>query len=277
MKYKDLIEGTKLKKSLQNSLPPTYIMPTLQNNDAYRQYRHLIALAAVRAIKDNKNHMDPESTWGENQAVVCYSPADEETLLMANNLLGIPSISISSTSSRELETRNVQSPVRKFIDITEAYISKIAEEDHNNGTIAMLKLSEDSASKISEWCQRQGIECVDPSTLHCTVLYSRVPVEHLSILNDQPVSIEAKIKGWKRLGKALTLELDCSKIKRIHEWMREKGGTHDFPEYIPHLSLNYNWEEKELPNVDLANQPTLKFDRLDVEPINPTYSEDQDK
>lgn len=277
MKYKDLIEGTKLKKSLQSSLPPTYIMPTLQNNDAYRQYRHLIALASVRAIKDNSSHMDPESTWGENQAVVCYSPADEETLLMANNLLGIPSISISSTPSKELETRHVQSPVRKFIDIAESYVSKITELNHDNGTIAMLKLSEESASTLSDWCQRCGIECIDPTKFHCTVLYSRVPVEHLSILHEKPVNIEANVKGWKKLGKALTLELDCSKIEEIHDWMRQKGGTHDFPEYIPHLSLNYDWEHKEIPKVDLVNQPTLRFDRLKVEPINPNYSEDIDK
>jgi len=83
MKLIDLIESRKqapLNIELHNTMPPTFIMPSLQNNDSYMQYRYVIALAAARAIENGDVQMDQLSTWNENQAVVCYAPEEQERI-----------------------------------------------------------------------------------------------------------------------------------------------------------------------------------------------------
>jgi hypothetical protein len=122
MKIKDILEGYEIRNGLKFTLPPTYIMTDLPNNDAYRQYRHLVALAAARANseKDTDTPMTDESAWGENQTVVCYVPEDYETLVLANKIMGVDKKALTATPSQEAPWRDVASPVRKFVDIIEA-------------------------------------------------------------------------------------------------------------------------------------------------------------
>ncbi len=120
MRYKDLLEGMKIRKGLQFTLPPTYVMPDLPNNDSYKQYRHLVALAAARAAKDEDATVDDEMAWGQDQSVVCYTTADQETLRLANEIMGVSSVALSSTPSQESPHRNTVSPVRKFVDLSES-------------------------------------------------------------------------------------------------------------------------------------------------------------
>jgi len=119
-------------KKLARTLPPTYLMPTLQNNDAYRQYRHVVAMASARAMAENGDHMDPSSSWGENQSVVCYTEADKETLMMANEILGVTSIALTDEPSTESPLRNTVSPVRPFVDITESERMRSTIDSVNN-------------------------------------------------------------------------------------------------------------------------------------------------
>lgn len=84
------------------------------------QYRHVVAMAAARAMTENGDHMDPSSTWGENQAVVCYTDADRETLMLANQILGVTSITLTDEPSTESPLRNTVSPVRAFVDFNES-------------------------------------------------------------------------------------------------------------------------------------------------------------
>jgi hypothetical protein len=140
---------------------------------------------------------------------------------------------------------------------------------HEHGTIVLLELTEDSAASIGEWCRDHGIPCIDGKSLHCTVLFSRKPVEHLCELDGKPVRILGRIKSWKKLGEALTLELEAPMACKLHEWMISQGGTHDYPEYIAHTTVSYEWPTDELP-VD-SPRMVMEFDRLVVKPIDPKY------
>lgn len=141
---------------------------------------------------------------------------------------------------------------------------------HEHGTVSLLKMGQSSASSIGAWCREHGIPCIDEADLHCTVLFSRNPVEHLSKLDGNPIKAEARIKSWKKLGSALTLELESPLACKLHEWMRSMGGTHDYPEYIAHTSISYDWQQDDLP--EECPRMVLEFDRLVVKPINPKYA-----
>lgn len=283
MKLIDLLEnGTsyKIRADIQNSLPPTFVIPELQNSDAYRQYRHSVALAAARSTKDSNNHVDSEVAWGQDQSVICYTPEDIETLEIANKLMGVTSVPLTNTASKELNTRQTVSPVRKFVDFIQETViinnmNKI-DNPHTHGTISKLSLSSASADKLYNWCIKNNIECIAPEKFHCTVLFSRKPVTKLTALDHSNVNVTAKIKDWKVLGPALTLELESPSIVKLHKWMINQGGTHDYQEFIVHTSVTYNWSSSnQLPN----NLPDfdLTFDKLEVEAIDPAYAVESSK
>lgn len=120
MKLADLFENlhpAPLEPDLSSTLPPTFIMPQLQNTDTYVQYRYLVALGSAEAIKRGEIKMDQESTWNENTSVVCYTPAEEEIVRIANKHMGVSAKKISKSPSKEPKWVNTTSPVAKFKDI----------------------------------------------------------------------------------------------------------------------------------------------------------------
>lgn len=268
MLVKDLLEND-IRRELKFTLPPTYVMPELPNNDAYLQYRHMVALASARSMqaREGEQGMSEDSAWGENQAVVCYVPQDLETLELANKIMGVKKVPLTHTGSQESPLRQTVSPVRKFVDITESHVS------HPHGTIAKLVPSRESQENLAKWCNENRIPCIDPSKFHCTVLFSRKPVETLVELNGKKVRLATEIKGWKKLGdNVLTLELASPRISKIHEWMISRGGTHDYPQFIPHLTVCYEWNDDRVPDIG-APDMILEFDTLHVQPIDPKYAE----
>ena len=62
------------------SLPYTYMIPELKNQDFYELYRFGVAIADVRGEQstDNTNQYKPkfkaESDWGENQVISSFDP-----------------------------------------------------------------------------------------------------------------------------------------------------------------------------------------------------------
>lgn len=124
MRYADLLEkksGT-VRPGVKHVMSPTFVMPKLQNNDAYVQYRHSVALASARAAEEQEfgiDAMTASSAWGENLAVVCYTPEEEVTLNMANKIMNVGKDPLTYTPSQESPLVQKISPVRPFVDITE--------------------------------------------------------------------------------------------------------------------------------------------------------------
>lgn len=120
MRLRDLYEGlhaAPLRSDLTDTLPPTYVIPDLQNNDSYVQYRYLVALAAAEAIEKGEVGMAQESTWNEMTSVVCYTPAEEIIVKDANKHMGVFGKKISKTPSKEPTWVNTSSPVATFKDL----------------------------------------------------------------------------------------------------------------------------------------------------------------
>jgi len=274
MKLSDLFERYTLNPGAANPLPPTFVMPELPNNDAYRQYRHLVALAAARAQSSLPLHsrLTDESAWGENQAVVCYTPEDLKTLELANKIMGVTHQALTKSPSQEDPRRNTTSPVRAFVDIQENLLAD--GKSARSGTIALLKPSKSTAITIKNWCDSNNLPCLDPNRIHCTVLYSQNTVPELSNLDGQPMVVKGQPKSLRVFKKSLAMELECPDAKVLHRWMVSKGGSHSHMEFIPHVTLSYDWTAPELPPVPVPSNMPVVFTRLQVDTINPSYMEE---
>lgn len=104
------------------SLPSTYVIPDLQNQDFYEIYRFGLAIADVRGTsKDdgvqNQHRRDfqAESDWGEHQVVTSFDPDIGNLIdkaLKKVNKSGKKSV--STGSSEEIPRTDKQSPLKPF-------------------------------------------------------------------------------------------------------------------------------------------------------------------
>ena len=134
----------------------------------------------------------------------------------------------------------------------------------SNGTYAAFYMEPECAQKLYHWCKSHGVQCQAPSELHCTVMFSRKPVNGALQFNNLPIQTQAVVKGWKQLGNALTLELDFPVARRIFEGFIRIGASYDYDEYIPHTTVNLEYEG-ELP--DVIPDFILHYDHVVVEEL----------
>ena len=129
MRAKEFITETTLSKVHDGldlatmSLPNTYVIPELKNNDFYDLYRFGVAIAAVRGEGGNDNVQNKfkpdfraESSWGEHQVV--STEFDKElgnTIDQALKKVGKSGKKMVSTpGSDEMDDTLTQSPIRGF-------------------------------------------------------------------------------------------------------------------------------------------------------------------
>lgn len=108
------------------SLPNTYKLDQLKNNDFYPIYRFGVALADVRSHQADENpankglnpykpEFHAESSWGENQVVSGYDPKLKDIARKALQKIGKPGITtVSTPGSDEMLDTNKGSPLKAF-------------------------------------------------------------------------------------------------------------------------------------------------------------------
>jgi hypothetical protein len=105
------------------SLPNTYIIPELKNNDFYDLYRFGVAIAAVRGEQgQNDGVMDghepefrAESSWGEQQIVSSFDPNVGKVIDKALAKVGKRGKkSVSTPGSDEMDDTQLNSPIKAF-------------------------------------------------------------------------------------------------------------------------------------------------------------------
>ena len=104
------------------SLPNTYKMTQLKNNDFYPLYRFGVAIAAVRGESGDdhvengyKPNFKAESLWGEHQIVSSFDPNIGKVIDQALNKIHKPGKKIVSTpGSEEMKDTNKGSPIKPF-------------------------------------------------------------------------------------------------------------------------------------------------------------------
>ena len=105
------------------SLPNTYVIPDLKNNDFYDLYRFGVAIAAVRGeqghndgvMDGNEPEFRAESTWGEQQVVSSFDPNVGEVIDKALAKVGKSGKkSVSTPGSDEMDDTSTGSPLKPF-------------------------------------------------------------------------------------------------------------------------------------------------------------------
>jgi len=109
-----------------------------------------------------------------------------------------------------------------------------------------------NAADLIAWAKEQGFETTLPAEdMHVTVLYSRRPVDPMKIgeawSNEDDGGLLIKAGGPRaieRLGEdAVVLMFASDNLSWRHRQMVEAGGSHDFPDYTPHVTLTYSAPE----------------------------------
>lgn len=104
---------------------------------------------------------------------------------------------------------------------------------------------------VLAWAEAQGITISDPNSLHVTVTYSNGPVDWMKMGNDWGGpdgngDLVVADGGPRMLGQlgpnkdVLVLLFWSSSLAWRHEDMIRQGATWDWPEYQPHITLNYS-------------------------------------
>ena len=112
-----IIEQNNLPDRITKPLPATWVIPELQNQNAYLQYRFSVALAGAKAARNGDiPKMDKDSIWGENQLVSGYmNPGVEEDIDFALGELGLSGKKlVTSEKSEETSDTGITSPLKAF-------------------------------------------------------------------------------------------------------------------------------------------------------------------
>lgn len=97
---------------VERTLPATYVIPDLQNNDFYKQYRFGVALAGAKGAEQRKLDGVPdynkESSWGENEVLVSYTGDGLEEKFINDALR---QVGISGKAKRQISTTRSEEPL----------------------------------------------------------------------------------------------------------------------------------------------------------------------
>lgn len=107
----------KINTDIADTLPAAFKLPGFPNQDAYMQYRFGVAVAAAKHNKaeGGPNEFDPESAFGRDQTVVCYTEDDEEAMNAALALMARGgAVALSTNKSQEPAGIKKASPVKAF-------------------------------------------------------------------------------------------------------------------------------------------------------------------
>ena len=105
-----------------------------------------------------------------------------------------------------------------------------------------------NAAELIKWARDNGFTSTLPaSDLHVTILYSRTEVDPMKMGRDWSENEKGQIivrpggpRMVEKLGEsAVVLRFTSPDLEWRHRHMVEAGGSHDYPEYQPHVTLTY--------------------------------------
>lgn len=145
--------------------------------------------------------------------------------------------------------------------------------EHATGTYVNAKLSSVDKDALYKWVNENGISNpLDKSEYHVTIVYSKAPCPDAE---DYPFKfpIVGNITGWKifdaNIGRCLVATIQSEQLDTINSnLINHYGATSDFPTYIPHITVSYDYEG-ELPTDYPAWQ--VVFDAVQVKGLDPNW------
>ncbi len=103
-------------------------------------------------------------------------------------------------------------------------------------------LKPESAHRLHEWAESQGIKNVVPEELmHVTVAHSSVAVPDMQPLQDMlDIGPGRWLSTLGKDGKAIVMMFASPELQERFKQFKAAGATWDFPSYMPHITLSYD-------------------------------------
>lgn len=101
-----------------------------------------------------------------------------------------------------------------------------------------------NSAAIVKWAQSQGIPGMLPGAeLHVTIVYSREPLDWMKTGESWNAELKISAGGARVMevfnGGAIVLSFVSGELSYRHGNILEAGGSHDFPDYQPHITIGY--------------------------------------
>lgn len=134
-----------------------------------------------------------------------------------------------------------------------------------------------NGADLIAWAKKNGFTTTLPAAdMHVTVLYSRTPVDPIEMgetwSSDEDGGLTIKAGGPRALERfnegAVVLQFASSGLQYRHREMVEKGASHDWPEYLPHVTLSYDAPEGLDLDVIKPFAGELRFGPEEFEPLD---------
>jgi hypothetical protein len=143
-----------------------------------------------------------------------------------------------------------------------------AEFDAHEPTPLYVSRRLQNADDVLAWARAQGFKNLERAEdLHVTILYSRKPVDWFGMgetwSSDPKGGLTVPAGGPRKveaLGDkgAIVLHFASSDLRWRHEGMVERGASHDFDDYFPHVTFTYDGGDVDLTKVQ-AYEGELRF------------------
>lgn len=199
--------------------------------------------AVVTALSENESMPGIEEAWEMHQTV--RSSPVEAVDLNAQAKAAIAKAE-AKPDGKAANTNSSPAPAKKAVN----------DERPPRPLYVSRKVT--NAKDILTWARSQGIEDLfDSDDLHVTILYSKTPVDWMSMGNDWGVDETAAltiVPGGPRdvdiFGTdTLVLRFNSSRLKWRHSEMIEAGATSDYKDFKPHISLTKSVDGLNLDNI----------------------------
>lgn len=123
-----------------------------------------------------------------------------------------------------------------------------------------------NADAVIAWAKSQGFRTTVPAAeMHVTVLYSKAPVDWMSMGEAWSSSDDGKLKvppgGPRAVSQfnqgAVVLEFSCDWLKYRHDAMIAQGASTDWGDYKAHVTLTYDSQGVDLSTVQAYQGPLI--------------------
>lgn len=133
-----------------------------------------------------------------------------------------------------------------------------------------------NAADLHLWAKGAGIpNLVPPEEMHVTQVYSRTAVPGLNVLGDT-INASGGPRKLAPLGDkgAVVLHFESQELQDRHAEAMAMGGSHDFPKFLPHVTLSYDAGGVDLAAITAPTFPLL-FGPEVHRPINEDWAEEK--
>lgn len=149
-------------------------------------------------------------------------------------------------------------------------------EGKTKGTFVGLRMSDKTMDNIEKLIKKLKVpNPIDRKDMHTTLIYSR---KELPEFKEEGKLKEVKLATPKNFDifksrqdgtNCLVVKLDAPDIVKRHKEIRkEHGATHDFDEYLPHITLSYDCGDFDFSKVDVKELlPEIEFSEEYQEPL----------